>query len=362
MNICFLLGHLTANGGIGRVTSMIVNQLVCRPNVHCCILSYYNTGKPLFYQIDPRVQLGYLMQNYSSMAKYMLCQGHKNLAGYLKEKKIDILIACGALFFPISVLASKKAHTRCICWEHTAPELNSDYKGQALARRFGIKRSDFNVVLTKRSLNTYINKFKCRNTVQIYNPIDRKVLDCAGTYSNESKRIISVGRLSFPKNFGLAIEVADKVLKQHADWNWDIYGEGEEREHLEEKIRALHLEGKVNLRGQADNLYELYQKYSFMVMTSRYEGFPMSLLEGMGNSLPLVSFDIDTGPDEIIQDGINGFLLQPGDRDGMIRRIEELITNDALRKRFSAASNEKAKQFSIDTIIDEWINLFNIMI
>lgn len=361
MKICFLLGHLTANGGIGRATSMLANQIVVNSDIQCTILSYYNTGNPLFYEINPKIKLDYLQQDYTSMTKFLANRGYKKLESFLKKNSIDILIACGALFFPVSVLATKNISTRCICWEHTAPELNSDYRGQALARKFGIKRSDLNVVLTKRSLMTYIEKFKCRNTLQIYNPIDPKVTESAKAYRADSKRIISVGRLSYPKNFGLAIEVATEVLKKYPDWTWDIYGEGDERPDLEKMIIDLGLEGRVILRGQVNNLYELYNDYSFMVMTSRYEGFPMSLLEGLGNGLPLVSFDIETGPNEIIQNEVNGFLLEIGNKDGMAEKIEQLISDQDLRIKMSNNSQKIAKRFSISTILNQWVSLSRMM-
>lgn len=361
MNICFLLGHLTANGGIGRATSLLANHIVTTSDINCTIMSYYNTKKPSFYLINPSITLDYLQDDYTSMYKFLLTKGYKKLEKYLKEHSVDILIACGALFFPVSVLATKNIKTRCICWEHTAPEMNSDYRFQSLARKYGIKRSDLNVVLTKKALMTYINKFKCSNTLQIYNPIDPMVSEYSREYRVDSRKIVSVGRLSYPKNFGLAIEVAAEVLKKHPDWTWDIYGEGDERPILEQKIKDYGVEGKIFLCGQVDNLYKLYNEYSFMVMTSRYEGFPMSLLEGLGNGLPLISFDIETGPNEIIHNNVNGFLLENGNKESMVKKIEQLIMNQDMRIRMSNNSHSFSNQFSINTILNQWITLCQIM-
>ena len=108
--------------------------------------------------------------------------------------------------------------------------------------------------------------------------------------------------------------------------------------------------------GQVTDLYNRYKEYSFMVMTSRYEGFPMTLLEGCGNSLPLVSFDIPTGPDEIIDDGENGFLLDTEDCDGMVKRIIQLIENLDLRREMSEKSLIKSKAYKIKDICNAWYN------
>jgi glycosyltransferase involved in cell wall biosynthesis len=232
----------------------------------------------------------------------------------LKEQEIDVLIACGALFFPIAVRACKGTHVKCICWEHTDPNTGSDYRFQRLARSYGAKRSSCNVVLTKRAQKFYEAHYPKARTVQIYNPIDHKVLENAGEYRPESKKIISVGRLTYQKYFQMAVEIAAEILPMHPDWQWDIYGDGEERQELEQLIAEKGLTEQMHLMGQVSDLYNRYREYAIMVMTSRYEGFPMSLLEGMGNGLPLVSFDIDTGPDEIIRDGENGYLIPASNR------------------------------------------------
>ena len=91
-----------------------------------------------------------------------------------------------------------------------------------------------------------------------------------------------------------------------------------------------------------------------MVMTSRYEGFPMTLLEGLGNGLPLISFDIPTGPSEIIEDGKNGFLIKALDVDGMSIRLNEMMRSTDVLVHMSHNSREKAKVFSQEEIESKW--------
>lgn len=356
MNICFLLGNLTTNGGIGRVASMLANHLSAQPDVRCRILSYSRTNKPLLYPVEPQITLDDLLPERVTMTQCMLQGGVRKLRRYLEENAVDVLIACGALFFPIASMAARGTDTRCVCWEHTAPEMNHDHRGQALARGFGIKHSDLNVVLTKRAQTVYREKFGCEHTVQIYNPIDPAVFTRGGSYDADAKRIISVGRLTYQKHFDLAVDVAARVLKNHPDWRWDIYGEGEDRAALERQIASLGLNGRVTLCGQVPDLYDRYRDYSFMVMTSRYEGFPMSLLEAMGNGLPLISFDVETGPNEIINDGENGFLVPAEDADTMAARIETLIQDSALRAEMRACALHDAQRFSIGQIVDQWMD------
>lgn len=253
-------------------------------------------------------------------------------------------------------MACKGIKTKCICWEHSDPEGNNDHRGQSFARKYGIKKSDLNIVLTKRALRVYRDKYGANNTIQIYNPIDSEVIRKSKGYNTKSKKIISVGRLTYQKNFESAVEVAADVLSKHPDWEWDVFGQGEELERLVELTQVKGIENQMHFRGQVSNLYDRYSDYAIMVMTSRYEGFPMTLLEGIGNGLPLVSFDVPTGPDELIEDEENGYLIDLSDIDGMKARLLAIIENQELRKRFSEGSRKKASMFVEERIIKEWID------
>lgn len=358
MNICFFLGGFHQNGGIGRVTSMLANELVRDDSYAITTLCYYNPHLPNIYDLSPRITQEYFLEEYSSMSKQLLLGGVKRLRKYLKERKIDILIACGALYYPISVLACKGIETKSVCWEHSDPEGNNDHKGQYWARRFGIRRSDLNVVLTKRALDVFQEKYGADNTIQIYNPVDPAVFEAAGEYNPQSKKIISVGRLTYQKNFQVAVKVAASVLPQFPDWQWDIYGQGEDLEKLVKLAEEAGISSQMHFKGQVTDLYQRYKHYSIMVMTSRYEGFPMTLLEGLGNGLPLISFDIPTGPNEIIEDGKNGYLVHPFIAEEMEARLTALIEDDDLKYHMSNSSKQASNKFSQKEIVAKWIAVF----
>ncbi len=358
-NICFLLGNFQTNGGIGRSTSIVVNALADMGDYNVTTVSYYNPDKPLLYDISPKVNMQFLYKYEISMAKAILkAHAVKKLSDVLKESKADIIVACGAIFYPMAILAAKKCGIKCFCWEHTNPSITTDYKFQGAARKLAVHLADEVIVLTKSAEKFYIENLgiEQEKLTQIYNPVSDEAA-VNKKYNKDSKKIISVGRLSYPKNFSLLIDIAAELLPKYPGWSWDIYGSGEEYDSLREKIETKGLDGKVNLMGQVYDIYERYGEYSFQVMTSRYEGFPMSLIEGASNKLPLVSFDIATGPDEIIEDGINGFLVEAENAEMMIDRIEKLINDLGLRERMSAESFKLNKRFSLEVIMERWCNL-----
>ena len=93
-------------------------------------------------------------------------------------------------------------------------------------------------------------------------------------------------------------------------------------------------------------------------MTSRFEGFPMSLIEGLATKLPLISFDIPTGPNEIIDEGVNGFLIKPEDVDEMAYKIIELLSDENKLNTFSEAAFISSEAYSMKSIYNQWASLF----
>ncbi len=358
-NICFLLGGFQNNGGIGRVTSVISTELDNREDYNVTTISYFQTEDKPLYTIGDNINQVVLYQSRISMLSAIF-KNHaiKKVKKIIQDEKIDVIIACGALFYPLAILAAKGTKAKCICWEHTNPAIVRDYKFQGLARKLAVRFADKLVVLTKSAKKYYIDKLgvKEEKIHQIYNPISPNAIK-SSQYDVSSKKIISVGRLSYPKNFSLLIEIAAKILPDYPQWSWDIYGSGEEYELLLEKIRKHGLEGRVNLKGQVDDIYQRYGEYAFQVMTSRYEGFPMSLIEGAANRLPIISFDIETGPNEIIIQGENGFLIQKENQDDMIEKICVLIENQSLREKMSQKSVEAVRMFGLEEIIDRWCEI-----
>lgn len=356
-NICFLLGGFQGNGGIGRVTSILANAISDIPGYTVTTLSYVQKENvPPLYELSEKIHSYYLLKDNVSMTKAFLTKHIvKRTRKVLKEEKIDILIACGALFFPLGILAVKNLPTRCYCWEHTNPETGSDYRFQRICRKLAVKAAERIVVITKSAEKYYcdILKAPASKVVQIYNPISDEAVK-SQKYNSNSHMIVSVGRLSYPKNFSLLLDIAAKVLPRYPEWTWDIYGTGEEFDSLSAKIADLSLGKQVCLKGQVSNIYELYGKYAFQVMTSRYEGFPMSLLEGASNRLPLISFDIKTGPNEIIDDGENGFLIPENNAEKMEEKIEYLIEHKEEREKISNAAFNSMKKFSMNNILQQW--------
>lgn len=266
---------------------------------------------------------------------------------------MDVLICTSEMLAPICALAVVGTKCRYVAWLHANIDVTGEYRLQGMCRKIAAKTAKQLVVLTQEMRERYAERFHLSGIQAIGNPVDERLMAPA-TYAAQSRRILSVGRLVYAKNYEMLIDVADIVLKKHTDWSWDIYGDGRLRDALQTRIEEAGLAGRLRLMGAVDDIYDRYGEYAFLVMTSRYEGFPMVLLEGMARGLPLVSYDISTGPKYIITHGENGFLVSDMSAKGMAEAVEKLIENEDKRRAMSEANLKKREAFSLEAVLTEW--------
>jgi glycosyltransferase involved in cell wall biosynthesis len=344
MRICFI-GHFTA-GGTERATFSVANGLHEHHDI-----SIINTceRKPSFY-LSPEIEMIYLPNG--NITKRIL-----SLAKYLKDKEIDVLITIEAMTGILSVPAVFLAHCKHIVWDHANYYQNQGCKHIQRVRQIELNMVNAYVVLTKRDFRNFQNHFKCKvPLVHIYNIAEPQKNN---KYKLESKTIISAGHIRKIKNFSIIPDIAKAVFDKHPDWRWKIYGEtsGEEYDKLSKKVHDYNLDGKIIFCGRCEDMKTEYQKAAMYVMTSLQEGLPMVLLEAKSNKLPLVSFNIETGPDEIIENERNGFLIPSYDLDEMVKKICLLIENPELRLKLSKNSIDGLEVFAETTVISKWLEL-----
>ena len=174
------------------------------------------------------------------------------------------------------------------------------------------------------------------------------------------KKVIAVGRLTFQKGFDQLIEIWARVIRRNGKdktWPLEIYGCGEEEESLNVLIKESHLEDSITLKGNVSNIAQVYNSSSIIAVTSRYEGFPLSIIEGMSCGVVPVSFDCKQGPKEIITNQ-SGYLINQGDYDGFANALINLMNDEKKLRQMSLNSIERANQFSPEKVMQKWNDLF----
>lgn len=351
--ICIILGSLNGIGGIGRAVSILANHL-CK-DYETRILCYCQEQGFIGYKISPSINVDYIFSKKIRMT-YGIFKMVPYVIRYIKKFRIDTLIVCGPLNFVGGIIAAKITKIKVICCDHSNYTCIYDAKFEREARNFAAQYADYLVTLTEKDIQNYIQGTTIRAKIlAIPNIIDENLLNKKDEvkYDLKSKKIISVGRLTYAKNYELLIEIAYIILARNPEWSWDIYGTGELQEKLEQKIESLKVDRLV-LKGNVNNIYDLYEKYAFLVMTSRYEGFPMVLIEAMAKKLPCIAFDCQTGPSDIIIDHVNGELVEAGNKELMIASIQRVIDDVNERKRLSDNTHYTLDKFATPNTIRKW--------
>ena len=169
---------------------------------------------------------------------------------------------------------------------------------------------------------------------------------------------MAAGRLTPQKGFERLIRAWALVHRDHPEWRLDIYGSGPEQLHLQSMIDEQGLTEDISLAGHVDDLPEILRSAGLFVLSSRYEGFPMVLLEAMSCALPVVAFDCPTGPSELIHDGLTGRLVPAGQTAELAAAISSLLQQSSLRRRLGQAAALHAQTYDRDLIATRWENLF----
>lgn len=173
----------------------------------------------------------------------------------------------------------------------------------------------------------------------------------------KANRVVAVGRLSKEKQHDKMIHIFAKVVEKIPDAQLDIFGTGELKEELEKRITELGLEQNVHLKGFSTNINAEFETAQCSLLTSRYEGQPLVVLESLSCGCPVVSYDITYGPASMIEDGKNGFLLPKNDEAQFAERIIQILQNPHLAQTLSHHAYQKVTAFSPENIATLWANL-----
>lgn len=349
--LAFITWDMSDYGGINQVINTLTKMFKKKYDIH--VISLISKVRDCAYELDVDY---YVVEYGDKRARNVICSGTTKLRRYLKKHNIDIILLMGfQVAAPVLVMTIGLKKKKIMC-DHEALMSRWNEKKIRYVRYFSGMLSDKIVVLTKQTRDAYVNKFRFNQekVTFIYNNIDEKIWDYVNDYDDNSKIILSAGRFSVEKGYSLLVEVASKVLKKNSDWKWYIYGDGEEYSVIAKKISEMKLDKQIILKGKVSNLYELYRQGAMFVLTSYREGLPLVLLEAMANHLPCVSFDIISGPNEIIHDGYDGYLIEPFNVEKMALKINKLIENRELRKLFSSRTKENLGRFDSKTILGKW--------
>lgn len=374
--IVYCLPSLHWGGGVERVTSLKAIYFAEKLGYDVYIVLTEGEKTEPFYPLSPKITLINLEINYDelygkSFLKRVFSYFYKQtlfkrrLTNCLVRIKPDITIS--TLRREINFINSIKDGSRKVGELHVSRNNYRDFQYERvpnfIKKIIGrlwikqliskIKQLDRFVVLTYKDKEKW-KEIEESHVEVIYNPLPFYPSE-AGALDN--KKVIAVGRYSFEKGFDLLIKTWKMVSIRHPDWQLHVYGEGERRAYLEQ-VKELNLQDTCFLHPAYSSIQDKYVESSVFVLSSRFEGFGMALIESMACGVPPVSFACPTGPQEIINDGVDGLLVERENISILAEKISYLIENEEIRKQLGENARKSAKRFKIDVIANQWINLF----
>lgn len=228
--IAILDYDMSVIGGVEKVSSQLSAELANKYEVYLISLVQSNVNIP--YNISSKVHfiniLTHKDYNEQLRVRQIILATRKKMRKILKKEKIDILFSMGTNCGLIAGINCLGLKTKVVFCDHGALINQLDDNKITLFRFISCILSKKIVVLTDRTLNDYIKKFKIRKKkiTRIYNAIDNNVFQYVnGEYNIESNKIISVGRIGKEKGFDMLVEVAKELKNLNKNWQWDIYGD-----------------------------------------------------------------------------------------------------------------------------------------
>lgn len=235
-------------------------------------------------------------------------------------------------------------------------EVGSPIKPEIKKILDNLKEVDRVVVLTDKQKQDITKEFNDYGNVYV---IPHNVQEVSNEKIKKNKTVSIIARLSPIKQISHAIEAFQQVVQEIPDARLEIRGTGRQEEKLRKKIVTLNLSQNVFLKGYAYNTDLVYKRSLFTLLTSKYEGFSLVILESMANGTPVISYDVNYGPSDIITDGEDGYLIKQ-DKQVLADKMIELLKNPKqARKMGKIAKKNVLKMFNEKRVIDKWVQLFN---
>lgn len=368
MKILYLTDQVFLHGGVEKVLSQKANYLADVSGDEVTIVTYRQKNRMPIYPFSKKIQFIDLKVDYDIVKSYFHPNNLKkipyhisSLKKVLKDVQPHVVISSsfGPDFYFLPYLHRqipkiKEFHSSRFFVNENSPSV----KDKLLENLTSITENKYHqlVVLNESEQPFYKN----RKVAVIPNSAELS----ESTVNINSKKIMAAGRISPVKNFSDLIDAFANVSNDFPDWELHFFGEDYlgTRNILETKVDTYGLQRQIKFKGSVSNLKTEMQNYCIYALTSETECFPMVLLEALSVGLPVVSYDCPTGPQHILKNEEDSFLVPHKNLDIFVQKLTELMQNENLRHKMAVKGQENVQRFSIEKVMFKWKDLFSSLI
>lgn len=350
--ILFIVPTLS-NGGAENVVARISSRLVHK-GYDVSVLIFYNCEDE--YSIDSKVKIINLSKGkykeYKKISRINRFYKIRKIVKLLDPNEIIPFLDYICLYTFISLVFTKYIK-RLNFTERNNPKYANKkiYLVKKILQIF-IKK----IILQNKGQQSLLTKREKKKSFIIPNPIDDKYFDYQKEMNIRPLHIISIGRLSEQKDYSLAINAFSKIVKNHPNLTYHIFGKGEDKEKIENQIKEMNLKEKVILEGFTTDIDLIYKNADIFLMTSLYEGMPNALAESLAVGIPSISMDCDFGPRDLIENEQMGILIKDHTVDATVNALSDMIENyNYFSLKAEQRKNIIKSKYSLEKITDEWI-------
>lgn len=359
MRLLYVTNKISGSGGLERVLSIKTSYFADFFDYDIHILTFNDNQGDTFFHFNKKITR-HNEEAAGNPINY-LSNYYKGIKRIAKTINPDIVVVCDdgikGFYIPFVIKGIPTIYERHVSKVVAQGEKKISWitrfttKFKYALMNFGGKKYTSFVVLTQGNLN----EWNFPSLKVIPNPLPQ-FPDYISDLGN--KNVIAVGKHCYQKGYDRLLKVWQSVSKRHPDWTLSIYGEFNPHHRLDQWVKELSIENTVKLFPPVKDIQKHFLNSSIHVLSSRYEGFGMVIIEAMSCGVPSISFDCPHGPSDIISNGVNGLLVENADLDGFSRALCKLIENDSLRFQMAQRAKKDIEKYKIENVALKWKELF----
>lgn len=344
--MCFIGGGLEG-GGMERALTIMANYFA-RNGYQVSVINLFRTIQ--FYELESNIEVIWPKaerNRYHRLVYALIIIPYMRSA--IRKIKPDVLLSYGEWYNPFVILSTRFLRIPLYVFDRMGPEIKLDKLVETL-RKSLYRFAEGIIVQTNMAARIIAKKTNVKKIAVIPNPVN--ILDVQT--SVKKNQIVSLGRLSREKGHLILIRAFSRISQR--DWTLHIIGDGPEKLKLESEAASLGILDRIKFYGHLKDFGQIMGESEIFVLPSFYEGFPNALIEAMSVPLACISSDCIAGPSDIIEDGVNGLLVETGNVDALANALNRLIENRDLRRKLASKAYKVRETLALDKIARNYVD------